>query len=107
MMRRMTPPRAQPRSARAWRVRLAHAEARHPFGNNLAWGIPSAILLWFLGGLAGVLFAGVVVVLRSLSWCTEYGPLRRRFVRRYGPLPQWREYRYLRGPQDPDDRFLE
>jgi hypothetical protein len=91
-------------SPRSIRARIAYAEALHPFRYNAAWAVVAAVVLTFLvGAVFAIVFAMVVLAGRWFAW-GEGGFLRRRFVRKYAPLPQWSEFRA--GRPDPDDRFL-
>lgn len=82
--------------------RWAFYEARHPWrasaANVAAVTFPMAVVAWVSLGWIGATVIGVVaavgVIVSGIAWGPE-GPLRLRFVRRYGALPEWPEARWM------------
>ena len=83
------------------RRRWDYFHARHPWRAAL---ITTAVFLPFVIPIAvrsgwiavtAVLAMSVFTVIDALSWGPE-GERRRRFMRKYGPLPEWREARWMR-----------
>jgi hypothetical protein len=80
--------------------RRAFFHARHPWRGALldtAFFLPFLIWIgmrqgWFV--LPTLLTLAVLACVDALSWGPE-GERRRRFIRKYGALPEWREARWM------------
>ena len=83
------------------RRRWDYFQARHPWRAALltaAIFLPLWVWLALRGGwLMLPFFVGscIMVLIEALSWGPE-GERRRRFIRKYGALPEWREARWMR-----------
>jgi len=83
------------------RRRWAFYRARHPWRGALLdtlLFLPFAIFIavrqgWFAAPALVIL--AILTCIDALSWGPE-GERRRRFIRRYGALPEWNEARWMR-----------
>jgi hypothetical protein len=83
------------------KCRWSTYEARHPWRIAMLNGFalsPLLVMWWrtaeWFGLLFGIAVIGALVSARAIAW-GQGGYARRNFIRRYGPLPEWPESRWL------------